>query len=689
MAKTAQTLETAESDAMRRPARPFKKQRFTVFLVTGDDTLWPLIGADLSGDLILKQLDSVDELLATVPSGEPGIVLWDVRKHADAAATLSDFALHSTRFALIVLDNAVNAGVWTLPLQQRQIVANVGLPLSSVVLGKALESAREEVNARIALLGESSGASGASAAPDSAANKTRWLPITIGAAIVAAAAAAFVLTRHGDTTDKQSPSGATATSATSAAPTKTAPAAMVGDGAATTDEKVDGLIEKAQQAMLDRHFIDPAAGSALAVYRDVLLIDPNNGEARQGLQRLAEILIARVQSALDERKFDVALQSLETARSIDANDRRLSALDDRIASLRAELGPAQINAALNAQNFDRASQLIEDAARAKALPPAKLAQLRDDVRKRRDEFDSARLLKLAETRLQQDKLVEPRGDSAAFYLEQAKQAGEPPTTLQPLYQELQRQVAAAVRGAIDAKHFGDAEYWLAELRNLGAPATATAGLQKDLTAARGAPAPAKPEQPQYLDLAQSRLAQGKVLEPDNDNALYYLNQLRGADPKNAALPQLSGAVQEQILDRARTALDAGDIGKAQSLLQQAAALGAAPALDALNDKLRQKAAASGPAPEVTEDSLTRLSKLEITYPARALRAGVEGWVEIGFTVNPDGSVDNVKVLNANPPRTFEQAAIKALGRMRYQPVIQGGQAIAVYVRFRLVFRIPK
>jgi len=107
----------------------------------------------------------VDELLATVPSGEPGIVLWDVRKHADAAATLSDFALHSTRFALIVLDNAVNAGVWTLPLQQRQIVANVGLPLSSVVLGKALESAREEVNARIALLGESSGASGASAAP--------------------------------------------------------------------------------------------------------------------------------------------------------------------------------------------------------------------------------------------------------------------------------------------------------------------------------------------------------------------------------------------------------------------------------------------------------------------------------------------------------------------------------------------
>jgi TonB family protein len=688
MAKTVRTLQTTAEDAQQHPARPFKKQKFTVFLVTGDDTLWPLIGADLSGDLVLKQLDSVDELLATAPAGQAGIVLWDARKLGDAAATLSALAQHSPRFAIIVLDSTGNTGVWTLPLQQRQIVANVGLPLSSVVLGKALESAREEVSARMALLGESSSVAATNGAAADAANKTRWLPIAIGAAIVAAAAAVFVLTRHDGTTEKQAPV-LNARSPTSAAPAKVAPAGTAAGGAAATDEKVDGLIEKAQQAMLERHFIDPAAGSALVLYRDVLLIDPDNGEARQGLQRLVEILIARVQSALDERKFDVALQSLETARSIDAKDPRLSALDDRIASLRAELGPAQINAALNAQNFDRATQLIEDAARAKSLPPAKLAQLRDDVRKRRDEFDSARLLKLVETRLQQDKLLEPRGDSAAFYLEQARQAGEPPATLQPLYQELQRQLAIAVRGDIDARRFGDADYSLAEMRNLGAPNATVAGLQKDLTAARAAAAAAKTEQPQYLELAQSRLAQGKVLEPDNDNALYYLNQLRSADPKNAALPQLSGAVQQQLVERAGTALDAGETGKAGSLLQQAAALGASPALDEMNDKLRQKTTASGAAPEVTEESLTRLSKLEIVYPARAQQSGVEGWVEIGFTVNPNGSVGNVKVLNANPSRTFEQSAIKAVSKMRYQPVIQGGQAIAVNARFRVVFRIPK
>jgi len=95
---------------------------------------------------------------------------------------------------------------------------------------------------------------------------------------VAAAAAAFVLTRHGDTTDKQSPSGATATSATSAAPTKTAPAAMV--ATARRQPMRSGWIDRESAAgNVGSTFHRSGAGSALAVYRDVLLIDPNNGEA--------------------------------------------------------------------------------------------------------------------------------------------------------------------------------------------------------------------------------------------------------------------------------------------------------------------------------------------------------------------------------------------------------------------------
>jgi periplasmic protein TonB len=659
----------------RAAIQSVKKQKLAVLLVTGDEALWPQIGADMSGGLVLKQVDSIDELISSTGQGQAGIVLWDARDHTDPAAVLSRLHLHSSRFAIVALDNATSANAWALPIQQRQVVAHVGLPLVGETLTSALDSAHEEVNSRLVLLGDGTAPP---AAPSGESKKT-WLIPSVVAAVLIAGAVAFMLTRHDASPAK--------TALPAAEPNKSAPPAAV-KSPAEADEKVDALIEKAQQAMLDRHFIDPVAGSALALYREVLIINPDNGEARQGLQRLSEILIARVQSALDDRKFDVALQSLETARSIDANDTRLSALDERIANLRAELGPAQILAAINAQNFDRAAQLIDEATRTKALPAAKLAQLRDEVHRRREEFDSTRLLKLVDARLQQEHLIDPRSDNAVYYLAQAKQAGASASDLQAPTQELLRHLTQAAHTGIEQRHFSDVDRLLAVMHDLGSPASTIAPLQHDLSAARAQAAQQRAE-PQYLELAQSRLAQGKLTDPENDSALFYVNQLRAFDPKNSGLPQISGAVQGQILDRARAALDAGDLEKSEALAQLAASLGGSSELDTFNEKMRARKAAAGDIPQVAEQSLTRLAKLEPQYPSRALESGVEGWVEIAYTVAPNGSVTNVKVVNATPPRVFESAAIKAVSRLRYQPVILDGKATAVGTMVRIVFRVPK
>jgi len=670
--------ELTAAEPAERPSPPaVKKQKLSVLLVTADESLWPQIGADLSAGLILKQLDTIDELISSVTSGQAGIVLWDARNHPDPAAVLSRLHLHSSRFAIIALDDATNGSAWTLPIQHRQLVAHVGLPIADAVLSGALDSAREEVNSRLALLGD--GSAPPPAAP--AAPKKSWLVPAVIGGVAVAALAAFMLARHGSTDLKSPP--------TASAPGKAAPAPAAPVKQAEADEKIDALIEKAQQAMLDRHFIDPATGSALSLYREALIINPDNGEARQGLQRLFEILIVRVQSALDDRKFDVALQFLETARSIDAGDRRLSALDEKIANLRAELGPAQILAALNAQNFDRATQLIDDAARSKALPAAKLAQLRDEVRRRRDDFEIARLLKLVDARVQQDHVIDPHNDSALYYLDQAKQAGASGPAMQGQTQDLLKRLMQMERSAIQQRNYSDADRILAEMHGMGAPAASITSLQHELTLARNQQTAQKPDLPQYLELAQSRLAQGKLTEPDNDNALFYVNQLRTADPKNVALAQISGAVQGQILERARVALDAGDPEKSEALLQLAAGLGASSDLDALNDRIRQKKAKGGDLLQMPEQSLTRANKLDVQYPERALQAGIEGWVEIAYTVGPDGSVTNLKVVNATPPKVFEASAAKAVSRLRYQPVVQGGKAIPVGTQMRIVYRVPK
>jgi TonB family protein len=680
MPKSLRIQELATPETAERPVlQSVKKAKLSVLLVTEDDALWPQVGADLAASLILKQLDSIDELINSTPSGQAAIVLWDARNHPEPAAVLSRLNLHSSRFAVVALDEAGSADAWTLPIQHRQVVAHVGLPIVAAELAGVLDSAQEEVNSRLALLGDGSAPP---AQPDSSTKKPWLVPAVIGAVLIAAVGA-FLLSR-GST--KLAPVPTASAPSQASAPSPAAPAAV--KSPAEADEKVDALMEKAQQAMLDRHFIDPLAGSALSLYREVLVIKPDNGEARQGLQRLSEILIARVQSALDDRKFDVALQFLETARSIDANDTRLVALDEKIANLRAELGPAQILAALNAQNFDRATQLIDEAARTKALPPAKLAQLRDEVHRRRDDFEVTRLLKLVDTRMQQDHVIDPHNDSAVYYLDQAKQAGAAGPALQGQTQEVLKRLTQMARTAIQQRNFADADRVLTELHGAGAPQASISSLQRDLNLARNQQTTQKPDQPQYLELAQSRLAQGKLTDPDNDSALFYVNQLRAADPKNSGLAQIIATLQAQILDRARASLDAGDTDKAEALVQKAGSLGASSDLDAVNDKIRQRRA-GGDVLQMPEQSLTRLNKLDIQYPARALATNIEGWVELSYTVGPDGSVSNIKVLNSTPPRTFESSASKAVSRLRYQPVVQGGKAISVGTQVRIVYRVPK
>jgi hypothetical protein len=498
---TRKSESAAPESAERKPAAPAKRAKLSVLLITRDDLLWPQIGAHLSKELILKQVDSIDELLTATEPGQPAIVLWDARNVTDAAAVFSRLQLHSPRFAVVALDDASNAAAWTNPIALRQVVGHVEVPIPADKLTVALESAHEEVNARLALLGET-GSKVSGAAPPGAPSGPRrfpWIPVSIIVGVLAAAAAILVVLRPGNAPVK------------SAAPVSVQHAPQAASKPAVgTDEKIDLLIDKAQQAMLDRHFIDPPDNSALALYRNALLLDPNNGEAHQGLQRLAEILFARVQSALDDRKFDVALQSLETARSINPGDSRLSALDERIASLRAEFGPAQILAAITAQNFDRAALLIDEAARSKSLNNAKLTQLRDELRRRRGEFDVANLVKLIDTRLQQDKLIEPRNDSAVYYLGQARAAGASAAALQTQSQEINKRLAQTLHADIDQRRFADAERLLADLHTYGVPASTIATLQHDLGAARSQQAAAVPEQPQYLDLAQARLAQGKT-----------------------------------------------------------------------------------------------------------------------------------------------------------------------------------
>jgi TonB family protein len=55
------------------------------------------------------------------------------------------------------------------------------------------------------------------------------------------------------------------------------------------------------------------------------------------------------------------------------------------------------------------------------------------------------------------------------------------------------------------------------------------------------------------------------------------------------------------------------------------------------------------------------------YPAVAERQGTEGWVELSFTIRPDGRVQDAMVLNSTPSDVFDVASVGAIENWRYCP----------------------
>jgi protein TonB len=83
-----------------------------------------------------------------------------------------------------------------------------------------------------------------------------------------------------------------------------------------------------------------------------------------------------------------------------------------------------------------------------------------------------------------------------------------------------------------------------------------------------------------------------------------------------------------------------------------------------------------------------LVRINPDYPPRALSRGIEGWVKVQFTITPTGTVKDPKVVDAMPKEMFDDAALKAIARWRYNPRVEGGVAVErvgvqTIIRFQL------
>ncbi len=90
---------------------------------------------------------------------------------------------------------------------------------------------------------------------------------------------------------------------------------------------------------------------------------------------------------------------------------------------------------------------------------------------------------------------------------------------------------------------------------------------------------------------------------------------------------------------------------------------------------------------VAEGDYLPIVRVAPVYPARALSRGLEGYVDLSFTVTSAGTVAN-PVVDFSTSSLFERAAIRAVLKFKYKPRVKDGVAIDVpNVKTRITFKI--
>ena len=201
------------------------------------------------------------------------------------------------------------------------------------------------------------------------------------------------------------------------------------------------------------------------------------------------------------------------------------------------------------------------------------------------------------------------------------------------------------------------------------------------------------------------------MTPAGDSARDYFAAALAQDPDNALAEQGLTFVASGLVSRATDAVAQGDANLASQLIAQAEVAGAdantvrelraslseqqtpPPSASTVVDTVAETAdpnpSETATTPEPESFDLVRISAGPPAYPRSAQRRGQTGWVDLRFTVNADGSTSDVVVVESEPGRVFDRAAIAAVEKWRYEPLETSDPTATATDRVKLEFNLSE
>lgn len=434
--------------------------------------------------------------------------------------------------------------------------------------------------------------------------------------------------------------------------------ATIQPGVPEKPDPVQAELALAKEAFDQDRFLEPTGESALDYYRSALALDPNSQAAKDGIRAVADKILARAETALTAERLEEAIRNIETARDIDSSHPRLTFLDTQIARERERL---------------KLSQAQEIGNRVRTL----VAQAAD--------------------RMENGRLLTPAGSSARDSLVEARRLDPTDPAVAQAIRDLSGVLTEEARKSLAAGKLDEAQTYVNGARQLGSAGAALAQVDRQVTEAtraattatatrRPAAAPsATPSTDNLVNEMRQRLTEGKLIDPPGGSAKDALAQLRATTPTRPEVEELSRTLSTRLVNSSKQAIAAKAYDRAGQLLTAAREISAGsndPSIAATEAELT---AAREQSNVISAALLKRTRMINPVYPETARKRGIEGWVELAFTVMPNGTVDDVEVRNASPAEVFDDAAVRAIRQWRFEPVERNGQKISQRAMVRLRF----
>jgi len=432
----------------------------------------------------------------------------------------------------------------------------------------------------------------------------------------------------------------------------------------------------AQQALAAGRLSSPPGDNALDHYRAVLAKEAGNKTALAGAAQVIDSLEAQVTAALTARDLPRAAVALTALQHAQPEHPRLDSLRSELLTLsrgaRPEIAPGP------AKGQPVKAQPAPQREATPASPTAAAPKTSSN-------------LAAARARIARGQLTEPANDNAVYFLRRAVEAGENESASSIVATDLGTRMLEQTRQAISTGNAEDAQRALTAVSDVDREFDLAL---PDLDAVRQQvngmmTSDRKAALAQQLARATKSRQSGRLIAPAGDNAYEQLTAIIASDPTAPEVRTEQQRLAFTLLESTRTAIAAGDIDNAEELAKRADNL--VPDMTNTRTLLQQIAAArrerdlaNTPVPA---GKLKRTREAPYVYPREAERNGIEGWVDIDFTIAPDGSTRDLVVRGAQPKEIFDKAALDALRKWRFEPVQRNGAPVAQRATMRVKFSL--